>query len=141
MAISSSTLPVTTSGVGTQQFALNGQTSSPANAVAPSSATSPTGASEETAAATTEDQSTAPSLDAERLRAMVEQAQRDLPPKARNITFSMNEDQHVVVVKIIDRESEEVIRQIPSEEFLKIAEALNEQIEDIRAGLLLEQKA
>jgi flagellar protein FlaG len=53
----------------------------------------------------------------------------------------MNEKTDTVVVKIIDRESEEVIRQIPSEEFLKIAEALNEQIDDIRSGLLVQQKA
>ena len=77
----------------------------------------------------------------ESLRDAVTRAQDALPPAARDIAFSLNEKADRVVIKIIDRESEEVIRQIPSEEFLKIAEALNEQIEDIRAGLLIEQKA
>lgn len=80
-------------------------------------------------------------FDAEALREIVQQAQNALPPKARDITFSMDENAQSVVVKIFDGESQELIRQIPSEEFLKIAEALNEQIETIRSGLLLEQKA
>jgi flagellar protein FlaG len=79
--------------------------------------------------------------DPEVVRKAIERAQQALPPRAREIAFSMNEQADTVVVKIIDRESEEVIRQIPSEEFLKIAEALNEQVEHLRAGLLVEQKA
>jgi len=84
--------------------------------------------------------SSSQSNDPEALRQAVERAQNALPPKARGIAFSMNEQANTVVVKIIDRESEEVIRQIPSEEFLKIAEALNEQIETIRSGLLVQHK-
>lgn len=77
----------------------------------------------------------------EALREAIDRAQSAIAPKARDITFSLNEKTNSVVVKIIDRESEEVIRQIPSEEFLRIAETLNSQIENIRAGLLVEQKA
>jgi len=83
----------------------------------------------------------AKTFDAQALREIVQQAQNALPPKARDITFSMDESAQSVVVKIFDGESQELIRQIPSEEFLKIAEALNEQIETVRSGLLLEQKA
>jgi len=79
--------------------------------------------------------------DADTLRAAVERAQSAIAPKVRDITFSMDEKANAVVVKIVDRDSEEVIRQIPSEEFLRISEALNDQIEKLRTGLLVEQKA
>ncbi len=79
--------------------------------------------------------------DAESLREAIKRAQDALPASSRDIAFSMNEKADTVVIKIIDRESKEVIRQIPSEEFLKIAEALEDRMEDIRAGLLVEQKA
>lgn len=84
---------------------------------------------------------TAAELDPAKLQEAVEQAQASLQAIARDITFSLNEKSGTVVIKVIERESKEVIRQIPSEEFLKIAEMLNDNIADIRAGLLVEQKA
>lgn len=80
-------------------------------------------------------------LDPEQLQAAVEKAQKSLQAVARDITFSLNEKAGAVVIKIMDRESNELIRQIPSEEFLKLAEMLNENIEDIRSGLLVQQEA
>ncbi|QID17323.1 flagellar protein FlaG [Nitrogeniibacter mangrovi] len=77
----------------------------------------------------------------EALREALERAQTAITPKSVDITFTMNDKADAVVVKIIDRDSEEVIRQIPSDEFLKIAEKLNEQIQNYRAGMLVEQKA
>ncbi|KAA3651069.1 MAG: flagellar biosynthesis protein FlaG [Proteobacteria bacterium] len=79
--------------------------------------------------------------DPAKLQEAVERAQASLQAIARDITFSLNEKSGTVVIKVIERESKEVIRQIPSEEFLKIAEMLNDNIADIRAGLLVEQKA
>ncbi|TVT48329.1 MAG: flagellar protein FlaG [Denitromonas halophila] len=79
--------------------------------------------------------------DPAKLKETVERAQASLQAIARDITFSLNDKSGTVVIKVIERESKEVIRQIPSEEFLKIAEMLNDNIADIRAGLLVEQKA
>jgi flagellar protein FlaG len=44
----------------------------------------------------------------------------------RNINFSLDESSDRVVVKVTDSVSGEVIRQIPSEEALKLAESLSE---------------
>lgn len=44
----------------------------------------------------------------------------------RNVNFSLDEASERVVVKVTDGESGDVIRQIPSEEALKLAENLSE---------------
>ncbi|MDH4612122.1 flagellar protein FlaG [Pseudomonas sp. BN102] len=44
----------------------------------------------------------------------------------RNLSFALDESSGRVVVKVTDAESGELIRQIPSEEVLKLAESLSE---------------
>ena len=53
-----------------------------------------------------------------------------------SLQFSIDDDLGVTVVKVIDTGTKEVIRQIPSEEMLSIAKAL-----DSIKGLLVQQKA
>lgn len=55
---------------------------------------------------------------------------------AQNLQFSVDEDTKMTVVKVVDTASGDVIRQIPSEEVLTIAKAL-----DKLQGLLIRQKA
>ena len=55
---------------------------------------------------------------------------------ASDIKFSIDEDSGQTVVKIIDRATEDVIRQMPSEDMLELAKAL-----DKLQGLLIKQKA
>ena len=57
-------------------------------------------------------------------------------PINSSLDFSVDEDTGSVVVKVIDKETKEVIRQFPSEEMLSIAKAL-----DSIKGLLVKQKA
>ena len=54
----------------------------------------------------------------------------------RGLSFNVDGDSGEVVVKVIDTDSGKLIRQIPSEELLKLAE----QLEDIRS-LMFEAKA
>lgn len=54
----------------------------------------------------------------------------------RNLEFTVDKDTDLTVVKVIDSESKEVIRQIPSEEVIQIAKAL-----DKLQGLLVRDKA
>jgi len=51
----------------------------------------------------------------------------------RELHFSVDKDNGHMVVKIIDSESEEVIRQIPREDVLAIAERMQE----VREGLII----
>lgn len=57
-------------------------------------------------------------------------------PITNNLEFSIDDDTGKTVVKVMDTSTKEVIRQIPSEEILEIARAL-----DRLQGLLLRQKA
>lgn len=53
-----------------------------------------------------------------------------------NLQFTIDKDTSATVVKVIDSETDQVIRQIPSEDALRIAKA----IDDFK-GLLLQDKA
>jgi flagellar protein FlaG len=59
-----------------------------------------------------------------------------LDPLERGLQFSVDESTGTTVVKLIDKETNEVLRQIPSKEMLSIARAL-----DRVQGLLVNAKA
>ncbi|MBX6317769.1 flagellar protein FlaG [Pigmentiphaga sp.] len=74
--------------------------------------------------------------DLESLQAAVDHFNQYIPLASRNLTFSIDEDSGTVVVKIIDGDTQDVIRQIPSEEALALARSL-----DKLEGVLLSRKA
>ena len=49
----------------------------------------------------------------------------------RNLQFSIDKESGTMVVKVIDAKSEKVIRQMPSEETLRLARSLVEQSDDV----------
>ena len=53
-----------------------------------------------------------------------------------SLEFKVDDETGTMVVKVIDRDTQELIRQIPSEEMLSLAKAL-----DTIKGMLLNQKA
>jgi flagellar protein FlaG len=64
------------------------------------------------------------------------QVERFVQTMSSDLQFSVDESSGNSVVRVIDRATQEVIRQIPSEEMLAIARAL-----DRLQGLLIRQKA
>lgn len=52
----------------------------------------------------------------------------------RSLAFEVNDSLGTTVVSVIDRETDEVIRQIPSEEFIRIAETIRQLNEQVRSG-------
>ncbi|MDR2452408.1 MAG: flagellar protein FlaG [Candidatus Accumulibacter sp.] len=72
----------------------------------------------------------------EELQTAVEKIQEFIRKTASDIKFSIDEDSGRTVVKVIDRETQEIIRQIPSQEMLDLAQAL-----DKLQGLLIRQEA
>ena len=72
----------------------------------------------------------------EELTKAVEKIQKFVSNTASDIQFSLDEDSGMTVVKVIDRSTKDVIRQIPSKEMLELAQAL-ERLQ----GLLIRQKA
>ncbi|MBL8438818.1 MAG: flagellar protein FlaG [Zoogloeaceae bacterium] len=66
----------------------------------------------------------------------VEDLQKTIQPVAQDLQFSIDKDSGRTVVKIVDTATDKVLRQIPSEEILAIAKAL-----DKLQGLLVKQEA
>ncbi|MEW5880064.1 MAG: flagellar protein FlaG [Pseudomonadota bacterium] len=75
---------------------------------------------------------------AEHLRRAMAEANRRLAQKASELTFEFDEGTQRVIVRLIDTRTREVLRQIPSEEALAIARALQD---DVAAGALLRADA
>ncbi len=81
-------------------------------------------------------------LSQEALENVVSQLNAYVQNTQRDIDFSVDDATGRVIVKVIDSESEEVIRQIPSEEMLAISRHLMESLEnDQPKGFLIELKA
>ena len=74
--------------------------------------------------------------DAQLLKQSVDKINQAVQVNARNLQFAVDEETGINVVKVIDTESQEVIRQIPSKEIIVIAKAL-----DKLQGLLVRDKA
>ena len=55
---------------------------------------------------------------------------------AQNLRFSIDDDTGRTIVKVVDMQTDEVIRQMPSKEVLAISKAI-----DKLQGLLIQQKA
>lgn len=65
----------------------------------------------------------------------VDDVQRFVETMNNSLQFSIDDDSGRTVVKVVDKQTDEVLRQIPSEEMLDIARALGKL-----KGLLVEQK-
>lgn len=70
------------------------------------------------------------------LEEATEKVRQFLEPRTSSLNFSIDEQSGVRVVKVIDNQTKDVIRQIPSEEMLAIARAL-----ESLQGLLVRQQA
>lgn len=66
----------------------------------------------------------------------VEKIKAALPSDANSLQFSLDDHTGKTIVKVVDTQTGELIRQIPSEELLKIAQSV-----DKMQGLLLKQSA
>ena len=74
--------------------------------------------------------------DRAQLEAATQSVREFVKPTNSNIEFSVDDDSGQLVVKIIDRSTKEVIRQMPSEEMMAIAKTL-----DSIKGLFVTQTA
>ena len=69
----------------------------------------------------------------------VDKANSLLQVVKRNLQFKVDDSTHEVVVKIVDGESGETVRQIPSEEMLALLKRMHE--EDGQQGLMIQDRA
>ena len=73
-------------------------------------------------------------LDREQLEQMAQQLQDFMGEMNRSLQFKVDEDSGRDVIKVLDKESGEVIKQYPSEEVLSLVSKLSES-----AGILIDQ--
>lgn len=73
----------------------------------------------------------------EQLKNVVESINKTLKQANRNLEFSVDKDTNRQVVKLVDSETGDVIRQFPTDEMLAISHAIDQAQE----GLLLKQEA
>jgi flagellar protein FlaG len=88
------------------------------------------------AAPTPETKKSVREIQKEDIKKAVDDIQKFVNTKNQDILFSIDEDLGKTVVKVVDRNTKELIRQYPSEEMLQIAKAL-----DKIQGLLVKQQA
>lgn len=70
----------------------------------------------------------------------IENINKSAQIQAQGIEFSIDKDDRTIV-KVVDKSTKTVLRQIPSQEALDIAEAIDQAIEQSQQGLLINQKA
>ncbi|MFT3757621.1 flagellar protein FlaG [Thauera sp.] len=73
---------------------------------------------------------------AQQITQAVDEMRAAIAPVAQNLQFSIDQDIGRTIVKVVDASTDEVIRQIPSEEIVAIAKAM-----DKLQGLLIKQEA
>lgn len=74
-----------------------------------------------------EEKSDAHAETSERLRAAVAQMNDYIQSTQRDLHFSYDHESGETVVKVVDRKTQDVIRQIPDQIFLKISQAIDSQ--------------
>ena len=112
---------------------------SPATASLPAAGGNASPVSQPAAAATQQPASTAapsPQPSSEQVKNAIENMKRVIAPVAQDLQFSVDSETNRTVVTVVDTSTKEVIRQIPSEEFLALAKGL-----DKLQGLLFKKQA
>ena len=71
------------------------------------------------------------------LQSFVDNINKTLKQADKNLVFSIDQTYNRTVIKVVDAQTGDVIREIPSKEAMAISQA----IEQIQQGLLLKQKA
>lgn len=75
-------------------------------------------------------------LSPEEAKKTVEALNKQVAPMSTAVTFSVDNDSGKTVIKVMDTEKNEMIRQIPSKEALEMSQAM-----DINKGMILNTKA
>lgn len=122
----------------TQNNAVQPQTASPVEQRV-SSAPQPVGQSQNSAKNNNATAQQNPQNEVQMLQEAAEKISAHLNLKNSSLEFSVDQNSGKNVVKIVDKTTKEVVRQIPSEEAIHIAQALDE-LDEIRQGLLLSEQ-
>jgi len=59
----------------------------------------------------------------------------------RNLSFRQDDSIDRSIITVRDESTQQVVRQIPNEEVVAIARQIRENLQEVRAGMLLDDKA
>lgn len=65
----------------------------------------------------------------------IKEIKQQMSDIGRKINFSVDEDLNIVIIKVVNKDTEEVVRQLPSEEVVEIARNIQEN-----KGLIFQEK-
>ena len=85
-----------------------------------------------------------PEPSSEEVKVVVAKLNAQIQSLQRNLSFSVDESSGRTVIRVIDSRTEEVVRQIPSEEVLKLAQQLDAILSEANqqvSGILVEEQA
>lgn len=72
---------------------------------------------------------------------LAESLARQLQQLTRQLNFSVDQDVDRMVVRVVNSSTGELVRQIPSEEFIELAKSLRNASEETLRGVLLDDQA
>ncbi len=79
-------------------------------------------------------------VDGDELKSAVIELNKAVQNLQRNLEFSVDDITGQTVVRVVDKETDEVIRQMPSEEVLKLAQHMQEQQSESGSGFSIMQE-
>jgi flagellar protein FlaG len=82
----------------------------------------------------------APAPSRDEVSAAVKKMNDAMLGSSQSLQFSIDEDSKDIVVKVIDQNTKEVVRQMPSKEALQIAKSID-KLQQQQQGLLIDQTA
>ena len=94
----------------------------------------------ETSSADIAAQEEAQEVSAEKAKEVVEQLNSHAQSINRNLQFSVDDDSGRTVIKVINSDTAELVRQIPSEEVLRLSETIRESLEG-NTGVIVQTSA
>lgn len=85
-----------------------------------------------------------PKVEAQDLEKLVEALNKFMKSTQRSLQFTLDNDTGRTVIKVLNKETNEIVRQFPPEEILSIAKMITESLDeavDANTGILLEEQS
>ena len=88
----------------------------------------------------TQEKASTQEVSAEKVKEVVEQLNKHAQAINRDLLFSVDDDSGRTVIKVVNSDTAELVRQIPSEEVLRLSETIRESLES-STGVIVQTSA
>ncbi len=77
----------------------------------------------------------------EKVNQVIPKVRELMEKNQRSLDFKVAEEENRVIITVIDKETDKVIRQIPPEDLLQMAETLEQGLSGLQSGVMFDSKA